>query len=1383
MKKNSFLLHLAMLLILSVMAQQAYAQTTEVYSDGNVRIIQQPDGWQVMHFAKTVAHGDGIIDVNNLPPAFKDFLDFYAGLPQAQSPRRSLSKNATITYGPLLQTQWNQSTPYNDLCPIIDDERAVTGCTTIATAQILNYYGYCKPFAASGSSSATGESISSDYISNVSISNSTINYDYSFPFLEPDFSNMDNSMLSKLILGIAFVQQATFGKSETSTYTYNQIEALKNTFGYQCEYYEIESLTDRSLIPNAIKHGCPVIISGRNSQGGHTFIIDGYNGDGEFHINYGWGGSYDGWFTYTQYPSSNAIIIAHPDDDNAALMQDAPKFLHISGNGINKTISMTRATDDLLTYQLSEPQDLAAGEYEFYFEYADGSTIAPYTSSSIVLQNTYSNYGRYVSTPATISLEKGYALDFLHNVGKGEVKIAVTDYDVEIRGRVLDENGNPLADVFVSNVNSTPQASVMHENINDLWGGVTRVPPVSFVATNKYITQIDYLIYCERGTPQSDIVLTLSDKSWKKIWEHTVPLNALRTNVWGLVTLDEELELTIGDDYYLSISAPGNDKENYWLIGCDENHDMMYRIWACDQKYTQTDANGNYAIKINKYYTGALYAIDSKNIFAPLQLDNLQKSLANQNFNGLTQKITISGRAVDEDGNALAGTLVSLSETMPQNDALNKNDDAFASNFMLFNPYSIDFVPTKKYLTQISFAVCKQGSPENILFDLKDEEGRIIWQTNLLDNAIKGYDWTDISLEEWIEVTPGKQYTLTLTTGANNDYENRYFYYKGSDGKIVYRIYSTDDIFVQADQDGNFEIKVDRYSTGTLHAFLNNYTFTPVEYTDVQNSYSGQKIIGLGKNVVISGKVQDAAGNAIQDAIVTTETNLPTPTIEKNSETASGYYYSRSFNDKYWYSEAFQLQKKYINSIEFHTAAYGSPGNITVALADKGKNILWQKSFTSSQIVSGGWTAVVLDNSVAVVPGDDYYLALYNSGSDNSNMYFYYCDDNNKMHYRVLTSDALTIHTDQNGLYSVQVPRYSSGKLYAFYEDKEFNTVDYIDIPSKATDKNFTEISKEAIPTSIEIATLPTKLTYIVGNSLDIDGGFITVKYNNNTTETVAISDANVSGFDNTKIGTQTLTVEYLGLTTTVEVTVNDRSATSIEIATLPSKLTYIVGNSLEIDGGFITVNYNNNTTEKVAISDANVSGFDNSKIGAQTLTVEYLGLTTTFEVTVNDRSATSIEIATLPSKLTYAEGDEIEINGGLITVSYNDNTSETVAISDANISGFDNSKIGSQTLTVEYLGLTATFEVTVEAKAEEKPVDDNPETATENIAANNIKIWSYDKTIVVENGGKKISIVDMSGRTIKNIINDNQRTEITMQKPGIYIVKTGVKTQKVITK
>ena len=130
-------------------------------------------------------------------------------------------------------------------------------------------------------------------------------------------------------------------------------------------------------------------------------------------------------------------------------------------------------------------------------------------------------------------------------------------------------------------------------------------------------------------------------------------------------------------------------------------------------------------------------------------------------------------------------------------------------------------------------------------------------------------------------------------------------------------------------------------------------------------------------------------------------------------------------------------------------------------------------------------------------------------------------------------------------------------------------------------------------------------------------------------------------------------------------------------------------------------------------------------------------------------------------------------------------------------VSGFDNTKIGAQTLTVDYLGLKTTFDITVEAKPEDKPIEDdpiednpddnpiedNPETATENIIANNTKIWSYDKTIIVENVDSEIHIVDMSGRIIKSIKPDNQRTEIPMPKSGIYIVKTGLTAQKVIIK
>ena len=1297
MKNNKFSLHLTFLLMLFLVSGVATAQTSNiVYSDGNVSIVQQTDGWQVMHFKKVVAHGDGIIDTQNLPPAFKDFLDHYAR--KSKSSRTLRSKATSYTYGPLVETQWNQTTPFNDQFPLIDDQHALTGCTSISSAQVMNYYGYCNPFSVSGSMSIYNyNKIESEYISNVSKQGNIINYDYAYN-CTPNFNNLDDNELAKFILGIAFAQKATLGVSETSTNSYYQQLAFTELYGYTAERYDISSLDDRSLIADAIRRGQPVIIDGQSSTGGHSFIIDGYDGT-FYHINYGWGGHNDGWFAYTDYPIGMGITLVQPNVPNSTFMQSKPTYLHITGNGIDHKITMQQSSPDGLLYVTTIPADLSAGEYEFWFEYPDGTTIAPYTTSTIDLQQKYNHHGCYSTTPSKFYIDNAYNITFSHNVAKGEISIDIADQQLSVSGKVVDENGQPIAGAYISTQKQTPRPTVISENTNPQWGGVTAVPPVNFVPTQKYLTQIDILMFCGRGTPKSDAVLTLSNKERKTIWQYTVPNSQLRIDVWKQVILDNPIALTPGDNYYLSIATPGNDNENFWFIACDEQHNWIYHIRGTDQLYSISDQDGKYSVNIDKFYDGPLYAIDSKKTFEPININNLTDNLTNQNFQGLSKLVNISGKVLTEDGQGVPGTTISMSDAKPQHEAFNKNDDRTYNNFMLFHPYKIEFVPAKKYLTQIDFAVAKEGSPENILFDIKDEDGHIIWNLDLPDSKINDYEWTSISLDDWLEVTPGKTYTLTLTTGANNDYDNRYFYYKASDQKIVYRIWSTDEFFANTDNDGNYTIKAERYSAGKLYAFNDNYIIEPLTIENAKQSLQNQNFAALNKDVTISGKVTDKHGNSIQGAYVSLTETAPQSAIEKESESTGSCYYSSYFNNEYYTTQAIQLQKKYITAVEFNTYAYGSPSDLTVAILDKNRNAIWQKTYTRTEINNDGWTKAELENALEIMSSEDYYLGLWNTNNDYNNMYLFYCDANNNMPYHVYTSNDRYVKTDNDGRYAIKVERYSSGKLYAHDGDKDFNAVDYNKIADKISGQDFQEINNEVLPISIEIATLPSKLTYIVGNTLDINGGFITVNYNNNTTEKIAISDAMVSGFDNSKIGTQTLTVEYLGLKTTFDVTVNDKTATSIEIATLPSKLTYIVGNSLDINGGFITVNYNNNTTEKVAISDAMVSGFDNSKIGTQTLTVEYLGLQTTFDVTVNDKTATSIEIATLPSKLTYIVGNTLDINGGFITVNYNNNTTEKVAISNAMVSGFDNTKIGAQTLTVEYLGLKTTFDITVNDK------------------------------------------------------------------------------------
>ena len=149
--------------------------------------------------------------------------------------------------------------------------------------------------------------------------------------------------------------------------------------------------------------------------------------------------------------------------------------------------------------------------------------------------------------------------------------------------------------------------------------------------------------------------------------------------------------------------------------------------------------------------------------------------------------------------------------------------------------------------------------------------------------------------------------------------------------------------------------------------------------------------------------------------------------------------------------------------------------------------------------------------------------------------------------------------------------------------------------------------------------TPPTKTEYLEGKEqLDVTGGKLTLTYNNGTTEEIDLAADMVSGFDNAKVGKQTLTVTYQGKTTTLEVEIIAKSLDGIAVTAPPTKTTYLEGkDKLDVTGGKLTLTYNNGTTEVIDLAADMVSGFDNTKVGKQTLTVTYQGKTTTFEVEI----------------------------------------------------------------------------------------------------------------------------------------------------------------------
>ena len=89
-----------------------------------------------------------------------------------------------------------------------------------------------------------------------------------------------------------------------------------------------------------------------------------------------------------------------------------------------------------------------------------------------------------------------------------------------------------------------------------------------------------------------------------------------------------------------------------------------------------------------------------------------------------------------------------------------------------------------------------------------------------------------------------------------------------------------------------------------------------------------------------------------------------------------------------------------------------------------------------------------------------------------------------------------------------------------------------------------TVVSKLVV--SIAIKSTPAKTTYFVGEFLNLSGGKITVRYNNNTQTDMEITSEMVSGYNAEKPGTQIITVAYNGKTDTFTVTVKGRTPGNI---------------------------------------------------------------------------------------------------------------------------------------------------------------------------------------------------------------------------------------------
>lgn len=175
---------------------------------------------------------------------------------------------------------------------------------------------------------------------------------------------------------------------------------------------------------------------------------------------------------------------------------------------------------------------------------------------------------------------------------------------------------------------------------------------------------------------------------------------------------------------------------------------------------------------------------------------------------------------------------------------------------------------------------------------------------------------------------------------------------------------------------------------------------------------------------------------------------------------------------------------------------------------------------------------------------------------------------------------------------------------------------------------------------SIRIETPPTKTAYLAGETFNPAGMKIIASY---TVDNIPFSESDVTGsctFSPSPLvdGTTNVVVSYTdgnGVTVTVNqpVTVTP-VVVNITATTLPTKVSYEYGDTLDITGLVITATYSNGQTAAVS---ASCSPTSLNTVGSQNITATYsengVTVTTTFQVTVNRKT---IVIPTWKGSLTY---------------------------------------------------------------------------------------------------------------------------------------------------
>lgn len=472
----------------------------------------------------------------------------YGGSREVENSWRNLSSGIILddplptAVSPMLTTTWNQSPYYNNMCPQdASGTRSVTGCAATACAQIMKKWNH----------PTTGYSMhgyTPDGYGYQSVNYGSATYDWgSMPnALTSSSSTVQVNAVAKLMyhIGVAIEMNYSASGSGGATSSWGDVDnaSVENALVYYFKYkptchsvYRGEFSDDEwaAMLRAELDANRPLLYTGYDTSGGHAFVFDGYDNQGNFHVNWGWGGSNDGYYTIGQLSpgaggaGGNATYTFNLN--NYALIGIEPNTSWSSYAGTTVSLSVSNASAGIVagsgSYAFEDTifMSASANQGNRFYKWSDGSTLCNRSMWST---------GGSLSLTAIVEPLSGDTLDYCFN----------THY-------ATWGGGDNTTDVF--------------------WGIVL---PAASVANHEPLTKVlmyvnapgtyDLTVYAGSTPSASNSVYshsyTFSETGWAEM-ELTAPVAVTGTqNIWLFVH-------NYGVDYPVPISR-----------GCGNSHGSLY---------------------------------------------------------------------------------------------------------------------------------------------------------------------------------------------------------------------------------------------------------------------------------------------------------------------------------------------------------------------------------------------------------------------------------------------------------------------------------------------------------------------------------------------------------------------------------------------------------------------------------------------------------------------------------------------------------------------------------------------------------------------------------------------------------------------------------------